>query len=642
MPLLCNPDTGEFTIEVEPFTIGPTWTRHPDWTPEDPLYVLPYHYGIETLGWDVLEFIERWIIDPDESDPDVGYYVPWRPTDEQRRFILWWYAVDKNGRFMYRRGILQRLKGWGKDPVAAVLAIVEFVGPCRFRCWRDPATEELTDLYRPGLVPVTKQQPMSYVQIAGVSQDQTENTMTLISAYMTKEFKAKFGIDANKTIIYATGTRRIKAVTSNPRTLEGNRPTYVIENETHHWLSSNEGHAMHRVLDGNVSKSKGGMARILAITNAYEPGEESVAQKQRESWQAEQDGRAPKTRVLYDSIEAPSDARVVPPIINALTGEKMKDEDGNDLRPDDALLQQYLSTVIEAVRGDATWLDVETIVATIMDSSNSPNDSRRKYFNQVVGAEDRWVDRAHIDAAADQEIVSWRRNTVDPLRVSWKKIDPKEPVVLFGDGSLADDATALVLMSLRTGLALTVGIWQKPSGAAGKGWRAPRGDVDARVAELMDRFNVVAFLFDPSHTKDEVDSTPYWDSLVDGWHQKYGDRLQYWSTQAGDRVHSVRWDMTSPEKAKQFVQATEVVREELIQGGTYTHDSHPALIRHLENARVNIANKWGTAIMKEHRESARKIDLAVCFVGAAMLRRLVLNKGLEAAPVSEAWYAPVR
>jgi hypothetical protein len=28
---------------------------------------------------------------------------------------------------------------------------------------------------------------------------------------------------------------------------------------------------------------------------------------------------------------------------------------------------------------------------------------------------------------------------------------------------------------------------------------------------------------------------------------------------------------------------------------------------------------------KEHRESARKVDLAVCAVGARMLRRVVLN-----------------
>lgn len=640
MPLYCNPDTGEFRIEIEPFTIGPTWAKHPEWTPEDPIYIIPDHVGIKTLGWVVLEWIDRWIIDPDESDPDVGFFVPWRPTDEQRRFILWWYAIDAQGRFRYRRGILQRLKGWGKDPIAAVLALVEFVGPCRFRCWFHPETGDMSDLFVEGYEPLTRQQPMSYVQIAGVSQDQTENTMTLISAYMSPEFKGHYGVDANKTIIYATGTRRIKAVTSNPRTLEGNRPTYVIENETHHWLSSNEGHAMHKVLDGNVTKSKGGMARILAITNAYEPGEESVAQKQREAWQAEQDGRAPKTRVLYDSLEAPSDARVVPTIINELTGEKMKDDEGNDLRPDDELLQRYLSAVIEAVRGDASWLDVETIVSSIMDSSNGPNDSRRKYFNQVVGAEDRWLDDSDIDAAKHPAIDSLRRNTVDPLRASWKLIDPKEPVVLFGDGSMADDATALVMMSVRTGLAITIGIWHKPKGLAGKGWRAPREDVVGRVEEVMERFNVVAFLFDPSHVKDDQDSTPYWDSVVDGFHQKYGDDLQYWSTQAGDRVHSVRWDMTSPEKAKEFVLATERVREEMIQGGTYTHDGHPALVNHLRNARVNIANKWGVAIMKEHRESARKIDLAVCFIGAAMLRRLVMNKGLESMQKAEVWYAP--
>jgi len=36
-------------------------------------------------------------------------------------------------------------------------------------------------------------------------------------------------------------------------------------------------------------------------------------------------------------------------------------------------------------------------------------------------------------------------------------------------------------------------------------------------------------------------------------------------------------------------------------------------------------NRWGITIGKEHRESARKIDLAVCMVGARMLRRMLLN-----------------
>ncbi|MBQ1164959.1 terminase, partial [Streptomyces sp. A73] len=36
-------------------------------------------------------------------------------------------------------------------------------------------------------------------------------------------------------------------------------------------------------------------------------------------------------------------------------------------------------------------------------------------------------------------------------------------------------------------------------------------------------------------------------------------------------------------------------------------------------------NQWGYSIGKEHRESARTVDLAVCAIGARMLRRLVLN-----------------
>jgi hypothetical protein len=38
---------------------------------------------------------------------------------EQARFVLWFYALDEDGGFLYHSAVLQRLKGWGKDPVAA-------------------------------------------------------------------------------------------------------------------------------------------------------------------------------------------------------------------------------------------------------------------------------------------------------------------------------------------------------------------------------------------------------------------------------------------------------------------------------------------------------------------------------------------
>ncbi|MBQ1166165.1 terminase, partial [Streptomyces sp. A73] len=48
------------------------------------------------------------------------------------------------------------------------------------------------------------------------------------------------------------------------------------------------------------------------------------------------------------------------------------------------------------------------------------------------------------------------------------------------------------------------------------------------------------------------------------------------------------------------------------------------LRQHIANARRR-TNQWGYSIGKEHRESARTVDLAVCAIGARLLRRMVLN-----------------
>lgn len=631
-------EDGELKVQVEPVCIGPTWQKHELWTVEKPVYLIPDHLGIATLGWEILEFIARWLVDPD-SDEDNP--TPWQPTDEQLRFLLWWYAVDKDGRFIYRKGILQRLKGWGKDPLAAVMAIVELVGPCRFKCWRLP-DGELSDLWAEGAEPVGKDNRTAYIQVAAVSLDQTENTMDLFSGLMTPEFIERFKIDLGKQVIYAMTGRKIKAVTSSPRSLEGKRPSFVILNETHHWLSNNEGHAMLAVIDRNATKSKGGAARQLSITNAYEPGEDSVAQRQREAWQAEQRGEAIKTGVLYDSLEAPEDARVRPVIIDARTGHEAVDAYGDPLKPGEALIKEYLAAVIKAVRGDATWLDVEGIINSILDTQNPPSQSRRFWFNQVVAAEDAWVDPAWIEKACDATLMEQRRNHFggDPLRMGWVQVDRADPVVMFGDGSKGDDSTALMGYRMSDGYVFTIGIWNKPTGLAKGAWRAPRGEVDSRVEEAFARFNIVGFLFDPSHAKDEVDSTPYWDGLIDDWHRRFGDRLQFWPAQSGSKIHSIMWDMASDLRQEEFTRAAERVREELKLGGVYRIDGHPALIKHLGNAKA-APGKHGTSLMKEHRESERKIDLAVCLVGAIMLGRFVLNKGLETKKPSKAWWAPV-
>jgi hypothetical protein len=83
-----------------PISIGPTWQRR-----TKTKFALPKL----TLGWQVLGWTADYLRQPD--GPDAGQ--PWHYTDEQARFVLWWYAIDAHGRFAYRYGMLRRVKGWG-------------------------------------------------------------------------------------------------------------------------------------------------------------------------------------------------------------------------------------------------------------------------------------------------------------------------------------------------------------------------------------------------------------------------------------------------------------------------------------------------------------------------------------------------
>lgn len=609
----------EFYLPIpDPVFLGKSWE-----TDAFGNFAQPEH----TLGWQAIRWVEQNLLD------DEG--KPFNLTDEQKRLLLWWYAVDERGRFVYRKGVLQRLKGWGKDPFAAVLAAIEFVGPCRFAGW---LTEDRPDL---GLIrgdPLGAEHPYAWIQIAAVSKDQTVNTMAIFPGLFTEACKKAHRINMGKEIIYAHGgQRRIQAVTSSPRALEGGRPTFVIKNETHHWLLNNEGHAMSDVIGRNSAKSKGGTSRTLSITNAYEPSENSVAQKEREAWEDERDGLAINTSVMYDSIEAHKDALMALP----------RKPDGTE--PSEAEIKAYIGAIINAVRGDASWLDVESLVAMCLDRNNSVSQSRRFYYNQVVAAEDAWADPAAIDKTIHPMVAEIRaREGKTSLTAGWEVVHPSEPIAMFLDCSKSSDSTAMMGCRLDDGYTFMIGVWAKPAGEAGKSWLAPREKVDLRVIECMGfgmredgtvdddgRFNVVAFFGDPSHALDDEDGSYYWDSLFDQWHRRYKHRLQLWANRGEQRQHAIMWDMTSPARSQDFVTAAERFIDELENlndieeyAPLFQTCGHPALVGHLKNAR-RYPTKWGVSLWKGAREASKKIDLAVSAVGARMVRRMITNKGLE-------------
>lgn len=516
---------------LQHFFIGPTWQAD-----DEGQWILPER----TLGWEIAGWCTRYLNGLESKE--------WRFTLEQLRFVLWWYAVDADGRFVYRTGVLQRMKGWGKDPLLAVISLVEFVGPSR------PVIDP-----RAGLVyhtdgpyagqPMAMAHPRAWVQITAVSQEQTTNTMSMFPILMSDHLIADYGIKAGAELIRADrGRKRLQAVTSSYRAIEGKRTTFTLLNETHHWVLGNDGHKMAETIDGNATKMK---SRYLSITNAFLPGEDSVAERQRDAWQKVQDGRAEDIRMLYDSIEA------------------------HPLTP---LTPEALRIVLPQIRGDADWLDVEDIILSVLNTQIAPSRSRRMYLNQIIAEE---------DAIFGPE--NWL-----PLEDPDAVLLPGDEVVLGFDGGRTDDATALVALRVRDSCAFLLMLEEKPdnwpSHRDAPKWQVNVEKVDSAVHEAFATYRVKGFFADVA----------LWESYIDSWAEQYREVV----TVKASGSHAFAWDM------RQSLQRITRANERFMQAvfdGTIRHDGDPDLRRHILNARRRV-NNYGVSFGKESRESPRKVD----------------------------------
>jgi hypothetical protein len=459
-----------------------------------------------TLYPQIKAWSDRYIIQPD--GPDAG--KPFKLTEEQEHFALWWFATDSRGRFVYRRGMLRRMKGWGKDPFGAWLCIVEFVGPCRF-----------SHFDRTGW-PIAKQHPAAWVQIAAVSRDQTRNTMTLFPGMISKRAISTYKIDMGKEIIYAEGgKKRIEAVTSSPRSLEGQRSTFVLKNETHLWFGANEGHAMAEVIARNLAKSRGGDARSLAISNAHAPGEDSDAERDWDAYEKMIRGETRSTGFLYDSLEAPPET---------------------DLYEPESLTEGLL-----AARGDSDWLDVERLLEEIYDPKTAPSTARRFYLNQIAAEEDSWLSRQEWDACAVPRVVQ-----------------PGEMITLGFDGSKSNDHTCLTGCALSDSHIFSLGVWD-PKKYKGE---IPRKEVDAAVEKAFTDYDVVGFLADVEE----------WESYIDIWEEDFGEELCVKS----NSHHAIAFDMR--QRKRESTMAIESLYDAVLERQV-THDGDPKISQYVYNAK---------------------------------------------------------
>ncbi len=193
---------------------------------------------------------------------------------------------------------------------------------------------------------------------------------------------------------------------------------------------------------------------------------------------------------------------------------------------------------------------------------------RTKRCNQWVSSQNAWLPNG-----------SW-----EPLAVE-REVTAEQPVILGFDGSFSGDATVLVGTTVE----------DEPHVFLIKAWEKQPSDPDDWRVDQLDVENTI-IEFCASHDVREIVCDPFrWQRTMQVLDERGLPIVEFASSSASRMVPA----------CAQFYDA--VVNKKM------THDGDPLLTRHLQNAVIK-TDRLGPRIVKEHRNSPRKIDAAVASI----------------------------
>ncbi|WP_416902746.1 hypothetical protein [Micromonospora echinospora] len=433
----------------------------------------PEHPGeFPSLGWLIGEWIEEHCVIPDGDRLGEPYLL----TDEMWTFLVWHYRLKPDAdqerwqsAWAYRRSQLVRPQKWGKGPLSAAMICAEAVGPVRFAGW-DAAGE-----------PVGREWPTPWIQVTATSEDQTDNVYRALRPMIDEGPLADLIPDTGDTRINVGVGGLIEPVTSSGRARLGQRITFSVQDETHCWLEANGGWRLAETQRRNLSGTGG---RPIETTNAWDPSEQSVAQRTAEA----------RARDIH------RDHRQPPRPSLANKAERRK-----------ALRLAYGDSM-----GRGRWVDIDRIDGEAVEiAEKDPGQAIRYYWNIPDAGSGSWLDGEKWDA-----------------RKAVREVPDGTPVVLALDGSDVDDWT-VIRAETQDGYQFTptYGPDRTPTvwNPADHGGQVPRLEVAAAVDELMARYTVVRMYCDP----------PYWETEVDELAARFGEkRVIRWETYRTTQMHA--------------------------------------------------------------------------------------------------------
>lgn len=507
------------------------------------------HDRLRSLGWLGVEWIEHFCV---HGPGDIqGRPLGETPlTLELARLLVDAYALDEDGGRFYDSVFYSRPKGSNKSGMAAWVACYEALGPCRFAGWAEGGEvfewHDFRHVYKPG-EPMGRVVTYPYLRILATEEGQTGNVydavhFNLKDGPLSEAFPRKD--DVGLTRVFLPGGGEIRPSTASSSAKDGGKETWANFDETHLYILP-ELKRMYQTVRRNLGKRKEAEPWSFETSTMYEPGRMSVAEESHGLARAMLEGKAKGARFLFDHREGPSDTDI----------------------SDDASLRKGL---IEAYGDAATYMPIDRLVSEFHDPRNELQDSLRYFLNRAVASSGRAFDLA-----------AWKRNKRPAHEVPVKGL-----ITLGFDGSLSDDATALIATHVATGVQWPLGIWERDD--MHEGWRDA---VSAVVAEAHRQYQVWRLYADPSKWKTE---------------------LSEWAALLGEKV-VVAWSTTLYRKTAQALKDYAIA----IELGQATNNGDRAFERHIGNACRNLQNMrdddgaplW--LIQKDRPGSPNKIDAAM-------------------------------
>lgn len=375
-------------------------------------------------------------------------------TAEQIEFLIEWYRVTPDGRaFVWQRGALVGPKGWSKSPLGTVDVLFNLVGG---------SIPDGLDAYGN---PVGRPHPAPWIQIAGTSEDNTDNLYgQFYESLRDSPALDDFGIDLGLTRTFLTGRPgKVEPVTSSSTSRTGNPVSNVLREETWLWFRTNGGHALAAALNQNARKMG---ARMLDLSNMWRPGTDSTAERTSKAIAAGRD------RTLMVVIGG----RPVPDIFD-------------DAVALDGLRDRYGSHATE--RGG--WVDLRELL-----DDRPPGDTTESQWRQLYLNEETAEVGDAFDPVAYQEMIS-----ADAM------LTQGDTIALGFDGSDTSDATALYACRWPDWTVFPLGVWERPhdpvTGAWVREWKVPRSEVKAAIRSALETYRVVRGYADTAHWQTEID-----------------------------------------------------------------------------------------------------------------------------------------